>query len=135
MIDHHKFPKAHKPNEGRASESTAGDPAAVPASQVNVSAVDNTPHTKTDAEPKPRRSTGDIVGIDTMDVAVETNIVKLADTFMQVLKNQITIEAEIHNDLEEVVKSQPLAKNKSSKPPLNQAALPPHKHRKTCDQQ
>ena len=70
VIDHHKFPKAHKPNEGRASESTAGDPATVPASQVNVSAVDNTPHTKTDAEPKPRRSTGDIVGIDTMDACL-----------------------------------------------------------------
>ena len=70
VLDHHKFPKAHKPNEGRSSESTADNPAAVPASQVNVS-VDNTPHTKTDAEPKPRRSTGDIVGADTLDVAVK----------------------------------------------------------------
>ena len=70
MIDHHKFPKAHKLDEGRSSESTTGDQAAVPASQVNVS-VDNTPHTKTDAEPKPRRSTGDIVGADTLDVAVK----------------------------------------------------------------
>ena len=91
-----------------SSESTAGDQAAVPASQVK-SAVDHTPHTKTDAEPKPRRSTGDIVGVDTMDVAVETNNVKLADTFRQVLKNQLTNEAEKHDDLEEVVKSQPLA--------------------------
>ena len=85
MLDHHKFPKAHNVCEGRSSESTAGDPAALPASQVNVSAVDNTPHTKKDAEPKPRRSTGDIVGVDTMDVAVETNIVVIADTLMQVL--------------------------------------------------
>ena len=45
-----------------------------------------------------------------MDVAVETNNVKLADTFRQVLKNQLTNEAEIHDDLEEVVKSQPLTK-------------------------
>ena len=89
MLNHHKFPKAHKVNEGRSSESTAGDPAALPASQVNVSAVDNTPHTKKDAEPKPRRSTGDIVGVDTMDVAVETNIVIIANTLMQVLKNQV----------------------------------------------
>ena len=58
MLDPHKFPKAHKADEGRSSESRAGDPAALPASQVNVSAVDNTPHTKTDTEPKPRRSTG-----------------------------------------------------------------------------
>ena len=42
VIDHHKFPKAHKPNEGRSSKSTADNPAAgVPASQVNVS-VDTT---------------------------------------------------------------------------------------------
>ena len=74
MPDHHKFPKAHKPNEGRSSGSTADDTAAVPASQVNRS-VDNTPHTKTDAEPKPRRSKGDIVGVDKMYAAVETNIV------------------------------------------------------------
>ena len=64
VLDPHKFPKAHKADEGRSSKSTAGDPAALPASQVNVSAVDNTPHTKKDAEPKPRRSTGDI-GVDT----------------------------------------------------------------------
>ena len=88
MTDHHKFPKAHKPNEGRSSKSTADNPAAgVPASQVNVS-VDTTPHAKTVAEPKPRRTTGDIVGDDTQDVAVETNTVKLANTYyMQVLKN------------------------------------------------
>ena len=58
MLDHHKIPRAHKVDEGRSSESTAGDPAALLASQVNVSAVDNTPHTKKDADHKPRRSTG-----------------------------------------------------------------------------
>ena len=126
MPDHHKFPKAHKPNEGRSSESTADDPAAVPASQVNVS-VDNTRHTKTDAEPKPRISTGDIVGVDTMDVAVETNIVILANIFMQVLKNQVTNEAEIHNDLEEVVKSQATGeKRSSSEPPQQGCAVHTH---------
>ena len=33
-----------------------------------------------------------------MDVAVETNIVKIADTLLQVLKNQVSNEAEINDD-------------------------------------
>ena len=45
---------------------------------------------------------------------------------MQVLKKQVTIEAKIHDDLEEVVKSQPLTKKESSIPPLKQAAVPLH---------
>ena len=42
---------------------------------------------------------------------------------MQVLKNQVPIEAEI-NDLEEVMKSQPLAKDPSESH-VNQAVPPP----------
>ena len=42
---------------------------------------------------------------------------------MQVLKNQVPIEAEI-NDLKEVMKSQPLAKDPSESH-LNQAVPPP----------
>ena len=86
MTDHHKFPKARKPNEGRSSKSTTQTRQYQPA-QVYVS-VDTTPHAKTVAEPKLRRTTGDIVGVDKMDVAVDTNTVKLANTYyMQVLKN------------------------------------------------
>ena len=48
----------------------------------------------------------------------------ISDTLMQVLKNQVSIEAEI-NDLEEVMKSQPLAKDPSKPPQTGTAA---HKH-------
>ena len=116
VLDHHKFPKAHKVDEGRSSESTAGDPA--PAGQVNVPTVEQKPRTSKEAEPDPGDQQVDI-GADTKDVVVETNIVIIADTLMQVLKNQVPREAEIH-DLEEVMKSQPLAKE-SSEPPLKQA--------------
>ena len=47
----------------------------------------------------------------------------ISDTLMQVLKNQVPREAEI-NDLEEVMKSQPLAKDPSESH-LNQAVPPP----------
>ena len=52
-------------------------------------------------------------------MAVDTNTVKLANTYyMQVLKNKVTNETEIHNDLEEIVKFE--ATGESSKPPLDQ---------------
>ena len=58
-----------------------------------------------------------------MDVAEDTNTVKLANTYyMQVLKNKVTNETEIHNDLEEIVKFE--ATGESSKPPLSKKALP-----------
>ena len=56
-------------------------------------------------------------------MAVDTNTVKLANTYyMQVLKNKVTNETEIHNDLEEIVKFE--ATGESSKPPLSKKALP-----------
>ena len=44
--------------------------------QVNVP-VDATPHASTVAESKPRRTKGNIAEVDKMDVAVDTNTVKL----------------------------------------------------------
>ena len=118
MLDHHKLPRAHNVDEGSSSDGTAGDPTALPAGQVNVPTVDHKLRTSKEAEPDPGDQQVDI-GADTKDVVVETNIVIIADTLMQVLKNQVPREAEI-NDLEEVMKSQPLAKE-SSEPHLNQA--------------
>ena len=80
--------------------------------------VGATPHAKTVAEPKPRRTKGNIVEVDKIDAAVDTYTVKLANTYYMVLKNKVTNETEIHNDLEEIVKFE--ATGKSSKPPLDQ---------------
>ena len=86
--------------------------------QVNAP-VDATPHASTVAESKPRRTKGNIVEVDKMDAAVDNNTVKLANMYyMQVLKNKVTNETEIHNDLEEIVKFE--ATGESSKPPLDQ---------------
>ena len=80
--------------------------------------VEHEPRTSKEAKSDPGDQQVDIEG-DTKDVVVETNIVIIADTLMQVLKNQVPREAEIH-DLEKVMKSQPLAKE-SSEPHLIQA--------------
>ena len=85
--------------------------------------VEHKPRTSKEAKPDPGDQQVDIEG-DTKDVVVETNIVIIADTLIQVLKNQVPREAEIH-DLEEVMKSQPLAKD-PGKPPKSGTAA--HKH-------
>ena len=86
--------------------------------QVNVSVV-ATPHAKTVAVPKPRKTKGNIVEVDKMDAAVDNNTVKLANMYyMQVLKNKVTNETEIHNDFKETVKFEPLA-NLASLPSTN----------------
>ena len=87
MLDHQKLPRAHNVDEGRSSDGTASNPTALPAGQVKVPTVDNQPHTKKEAEPEPGDQQVDI-GADTKDVVVETNIVIVADTLMQVLQNQ-----------------------------------------------
>ena len=54
-----------------------------------------------------------------MDAAVDNNTVKLANMYyMQVLKNKVTNETEIHNDFKEIVKFEPLA-NLASLPSTN----------------
>ena len=88
MLDHQKLPRAHNVDEGRSSDDTAGDPTAFPAGQVKVPSVDTQPCTSKEAEPDPGDQQVDI-GADTKDVVVETNIVIVADTLMQVLKNQV----------------------------------------------
>ena len=56
--------------------------------QVNAP-VDTTPHASTVAESNPRRTKGNIGEVDKMDVAEDTNTVKLANTYyMQALKNK-----------------------------------------------
>ena len=65
--------------------------------------VEHEPRTSKEAKSDPGDQQVDIEG-DTKDVVVKTNIVIIADTLIQVLKNPVTREAEIH-DLEKVMKS------------------------------
>ena len=118
MLDHQKLPRAHNVDEMRSSDDTAGDPTAFPAGQVKVPTVDTQPRTCKEAEPEPGDPQVDI-GAETKDVVVEPNIVRISDARIQVLKNQVPREVEIH-DLEEVMKTTPLAKD-PSEPHLNQA--------------
>ena len=68
MIDHHNFPKAHKPNAEGSSKSTVDNQEAAASASPGKCPVDTTPHASTVAESKPWRTKGIIREVK-MDVA------------------------------------------------------------------
>ena len=95
--------------QGDLGDDTADNPTAPQlAAQVEVSPVDQEPHTSKEAQTGPGDSQVNTMA-EPKDVKVETKIVMMTNTPVQVLKYQVPREDEIH-EFKEVLKTQPLAK-------------------------